>query len=66
MQVQNYKCDICGIIAQSENYIMPKGWICVNIEGDKEKEYWADNKDICPACGLKVMDCLYTMHGQEK
>ena len=53
MEISNYKCDICGIIECGSDYDNPLGWLTVGRSSKDQKSFWADRKDICPACAEK-------------
>lgn len=54
MEVTTVKCDICGKLAHSDDYNSPKGWYIIRKDGDRDKDFWARNRDICDECALKL------------
>lgn len=72
MEVQNYKCDICGAMAESGDYYEPYGWVKISyrpppIQSDNENVddcsvFWHKTKDICPECAKPIIDILKVWH----
>jgi len=52
MQVQTYKCDICGRKSDSD-YLVPDGWYSLSKQTKDEKDFLYYQKDICPECAEK-------------
>jgi len=53
MEVSNYKCDFCGVIASGDDYDKPEGWYDVSMTTKDEKHFLQRRKDICPECAHK-------------
>lgn len=54
MEVQITKCDICGKKAETSDYDEPKGWYNLYRQGSRNKDFWAQRRDICDECALKL------------
>ncbi len=54
MQVENYKCDCCGMLTQAEDYGSPTGWVGLRVSTDDKKNFYEKTRDICLGCANKT------------
>lgn len=54
MEVTTVRCDICGKLETSDDYNSPKGWYVLRKDGERDKEFWARNRDICDECANRL------------
>jgi len=53
MQVQTYRCDICGRKADANDYDAPNNWYSLSKQTKDKKNFLYRQKDICPECAEK-------------
>jgi len=68
MEVTTIKCDLCGKKAETDAYNEPNGWYNLYRRGDKDKDFWAQRRDICDECAknlglLKICHEAAMTHG---
>lgn len=49
-EISKYKCDICSVEAETDDFNIPEGWFHLSHRTKDEAAYYRKGRDICPAC----------------